>query len=80
MSDELQQMKCGNCGKRRVTLRARAVRGNSDRLSEIRARCCNCKSVTVFAIGAPVIVPEWGPGANGVLCVGWAKRAARGDQ
>ena len=62
----LEPMKCGNCGKRRVTLRARHVNGDRDKLVEIRARCCHCKSVTVFSIPAPVIVPD----AEGVLCLG----------
>ena len=66
-------MKCGNCGKRRVTLRARPMNGNRETLAEIRARCCHCKSVTVFSIPAPVIVPSWGKGADGVLCIGWRR-------
>lgn len=65
----LEPMKCGNCGKRRVTLRARHVNGDRDKLVEIRARCCHCKSVTVFSIPAPVIVPD----AEGVLCLGWRR-------
>lgn len=65
----LEPMKCGKCGKRRVTLRARHVNGDRDKLVEIRARCCHCKSVTVFSIPAPVIVPD----AEGVLCLGWRR-------
>jgi hypothetical protein len=65
----LEPMKCGNCGKRRVTLRARPMNGNRDTLAEIRARCCHCKSVTVFSIPAPAIAPN----AEGVLCIGWRR-------
>ena len=65
-------MKCGNCGKRRVTLRARPMNGNRETLVEIRARCCHCKGVTVFSVPAPVIVPGWG-NDKGVLCIGWRR-------
>jgi hypothetical protein len=67
-----EPMKCGQCGKRRVTLRASRAQG-SDAFSEIRARCCHCKSVTIFALTQPRIVAVWGKNTKGILCVGWPK-------
>lgn len=68
----IERMFCGHCGYGRVTLRA-VYDGNRDSLTELRAKCCNCKDVTVFRISAPAIVPDWGKGARGVLCAGWSK-------
>ena len=66
-------MKCGNCGKRRVTLRA-VTDGDRHAFVSIRARCCHCKSVTVFSISTPVIQSGWGRAAKGIMCAGWRKK------
>ena len=67
-----QIMKCGNCGKRRVTLRAVSDGRSQGPFVELRAKCCSCKSVTVFALRPPAFSVEWGEGAKGILCVGWS--------
>ena len=66
-----EPMKCGHCGCATVELFATCAENDRHKFTSITARCTECKSTTVFGVPSPVIVAEWGKGAEGVLCAGW---------